>query len=58
MRKKVSVIGAGNVGASAAQLVAQASLADVVLLILQTEFLRERPSILQRHVPSGILLFP
>lgn len=31
MRKKVSVIGAGNVGASAAQLVAQASLADVVL---------------------------
>ncbi|MBI3378262.1 MAG: malate dehydrogenase [Nitrospirae bacterium] len=31
MRKKVSVIGAGNVGASAAQLVAQAALADVVL---------------------------
>ncbi|MCG2813403.1 MAG: malate dehydrogenase, partial [Thermodesulfovibrionales bacterium] len=31
MRKKVSVIGAGNVGASAAQMVAQASLADVVL---------------------------
>jgi malate dehydrogenase len=31
MRKKVSVIGAGNVGASAAQLVAQASIADVVL---------------------------
>lgn len=31
MRKKVSVIGAGNVGSSAAQMVAQASLADVVL---------------------------
>lgn len=31
MRRKVSVIGAGNVGASAAQMVAQASLADVVL---------------------------
>jgi malate dehydrogenase len=31
MRKKVSVIGAGNVGASAAQMVVQASLADVVL---------------------------
>lgn len=31
MRKKVSVIGAGNVGASAAQMIAQASLADVVL---------------------------
>ena len=41
MRKKVSVIGAGNVGASAAQLVAQASLADVVLLILQVELLRK-----------------
>jgi len=31
MRKKVSIIGAGNVGASAAQMVAQAGLADVVL---------------------------
>lgn len=31
MKKKVSIIGAGNVGASAAQMVAQASLADVVL---------------------------
>ncbi|MDO8747376.1 MAG: malate dehydrogenase, partial [Thermodesulfovibrionales bacterium] len=31
MRKKVSVFGAGNVGASAAQMVAQTSLADVVL---------------------------
>ncbi|MBA3060826.1 MAG: malate dehydrogenase [Nitrospirae bacterium] len=31
MRRKVSVIGAGNVGASAAQMVAQASLANVVL---------------------------
>lgn len=31
MRKKVTVIGAGNVGATTAQLVAQAGLADVVL---------------------------
>ena len=31
MIEKVSIIGAGNVGASAAQMVAQASLADVVL---------------------------
>lgn len=31
MRKKVSVIGAGNVGASAAQMVAHAAIADVVL---------------------------
>lgn len=31
MRKKVSIIGAGNVGASTAQLIAQAGFADVVL---------------------------
>ncbi|MCX7912975.1 MAG: malate dehydrogenase [Thermodesulfovibrionales bacterium] len=31
MRKKVSIIGAGNVGASLAQLVVQSGLADVVL---------------------------
>lgn len=31
MRKKVSIIGAGNVGASTAQLVVQSGLADVVL---------------------------
>ncbi len=31
MKKKVTVIGAGNVGASAGQLIAQAGLADVVL---------------------------
>jgi len=31
MKKKVTIIGAGNVGASAAQLVAQAGLADVVI---------------------------
>lgn len=31
MRKKVSVIGAGNVGASTAQLLAEAGLADIVL---------------------------
>ncbi|MCE5194399.1 MAG: malate dehydrogenase [Nitrospiraceae bacterium] len=31
MRSKVSVIGAGNVGASTAQLIAQSGLADVVL---------------------------
>ncbi|RJQ40638.1 MAG: malate dehydrogenase [Nitrospiraceae bacterium] len=31
MRDKISVIGAGNVGASAAQMIAQAALADVVL---------------------------
>lgn len=31
MRKKVSVIGAGNVGASTAQLIAHSSLADTVL---------------------------
>ncbi len=32
MRKKIAIIGAGNVGATAAQLIAQASLADVVIL--------------------------
>jgi malate dehydrogenase len=32
MRYKVTVVGAGNVGATAAQLIAQASLADVVLV--------------------------
>jgi malate dehydrogenase len=31
MRKKVSIIGAGNVGASTAQLIVQTALADVVL---------------------------
>lgn len=31
MRKKVSIIGAGNVGASTAQLIAQAGFADIVL---------------------------
>ncbi len=31
MKKKVTIIGAGNVGASVAQLVAQAGLADVVI---------------------------
>lgn len=31
MRKKVSIIGAGNVGATTAQLVAQSGIADVVL---------------------------
>ena len=31
MRKKVSIIGAGNVGASTAQLIAAGGLSDVVL---------------------------
>jgi len=31
MKKKVSIIGAGNVGATTAQLIAQSSLADIVL---------------------------
>ncbi|TAL23959.1 MAG: malate dehydrogenase [Nitrospirae bacterium] len=31
MRKKISIIGAGNVGASTAQLIAQAGFADIVL---------------------------
>ncbi len=31
MRKKVSIIGAGNVGASTAQLIAQAGFADIML---------------------------
>jgi malate dehydrogenase len=32
MRKKVTVIGAGNVGASCAQLLAQRDYADVVVM--------------------------
>ena len=31
MKKKVSIIGAGNVGATTAQLVVQSGIADVVL---------------------------
>ncbi|MBI4691238.1 MAG: malate dehydrogenase [Nitrospirae bacterium] len=31
MRKKVSIIGAGNVGATAAQMIAQSGIADIVL---------------------------
>ncbi|HSF40431.1 MAG TPA: malate dehydrogenase [Thermoanaerobaculia bacterium] len=37
MRYKVTVVGAGNVGATAAQLIAQASLADVVLVDVAAE---------------------
>jgi len=35
MKKKVSVIGAGNVGTSVAQMIAQASLADVALFDIE-----------------------
>jgi len=37
MRYKVTVVGAGNVGATAAQLIAQSSLADVVLVDVAAE---------------------
>lgn len=42
-RKKVSVIGAGNVGATAAFHVAQQGYADVVLLDLPDDLTQERP---------------
>jgi malate dehydrogenase len=36
MKKKVSIIGAGNVGASTAQLIAHAGIADIVLFDIST----------------------
>ena len=41
MRYKVTVVGAGNVGATCAQLIAQADLADVVMVDVAAEEARE-----------------
>jgi len=42
MRKKITVIGAGNVGATTAQLIARDGLADVVLYDIIDGVPRER----------------
>ena len=50
-RKKISIIGAGFVGATAAQWAAEKELGDVVLVDIIEGIPRGRPSICLRHRP-------
>ena len=52
-RDKVTVIGAGNVGATTAQRIAEAGLADVVLVDIVEGCPRARASISPRRRPSS-----
>ena len=53
-RHKVTVIGAGNVGATAAQRIAEAGLADVVLVDIVEGCRRARASTSRRPRPSSV----